>query len=50
MPHDREQAEGLVQGRYAWVYVNRGLGLIQPAMRCLCRPEVALLRLRSTTD
>jgi hypothetical protein len=37
-------------GRYQvggmWLYVNRGVGLISPAMRFNCRPEVTLLRLR----
>ncbi len=27
-----------------WLYVNRGVGIIQPAVRFNCRPEVTLLR------
>jgi len=37
-------------GRYQvgdmWLYVNRGVGLISPAVRFNCRPEVTLLTLR----
>ncbi len=29
-----------------WLYVNRGVGLIRPAVRLNCRPEVTLLTLR----
>ena len=29
-----------------WLYVNRGVGLIRPAVRFNCRPEVTLLTLR----
>ena len=38
-------AHGLVQGPSTLVYVNRGIGLIPPAVRFNCRPEVTLLRL-----
>jgi predicted MPP superfamily phosphohydrolase len=41
-------AAGLVRGPKTQVYVNRGIGLIAPAVRFNCRPEVTLLRLRST--
>jgi predicted MPP superfamily phosphohydrolase len=41
-------AIGLVRGPKTLVYVNRGLGLIAPPVRFNCRPEVTLLRLRST--
>jgi predicted MPP superfamily phosphohydrolase len=38
-------------GRYRlghmWLYVNRGVGLIRPAVRLNCRPEVTTLTLRS---
>jgi len=37
---------GLVRRPGALVYVNRGLGLISPPVRFLCRPEITLLRLR----
>nr|HID13744.1 metallophosphoesterase [Anaerolineae bacterium] len=37
-------------GRYQvggmWLYVNRGVGLVNPAVRFNCRPEVTLLTLR----
>lgn len=39
-------------GRYRvggmWLYVNRGVGMIMPAVRFNCRPEVTLLTLRVT--
>jgi predicted MPP superfamily phosphohydrolase len=38
-------------GRYRvgdmWLYVNRGVGTIRPAVRLNCRPEVTLLTLRA---
>jgi len=38
-------------GRYRvgdmWLYVNRGVGLVPPAVRFNCRPEVTLLTLRA---
>ena len=37
---------GLVRVGATQVYVNRGIGLITPAVRLNCRPEVTLLRLR----
>jgi predicted MPP superfamily phosphohydrolase len=40
-------AHGLVHGPSGLVYVNRGIGLIPPAVRFNCRPEVTLLRLVS---
>jgi predicted MPP superfamily phosphohydrolase len=43
----QEYAHGLVQGPSTLVYVNRGIGLIAPAMRFNCRPEMTLLTLRS---
>lgn len=42
----QKYASGLVHRPDALIYVNRGLGLIAPPVRFLCRPEVALLRLR----
>lgn len=39
-------ASGLVRGPSTLVYVNRGIGLIAPAVRFNCQPEVTLLRLR----
>ena len=44
----QKYASGLVHGPGTLVYVNRGLGLIAPPVRFLCRPEITLLRLRST--
>jgi predicted MPP superfamily phosphohydrolase len=31
-----------------WLYTNRGIGLIAPPVRFLCRPEITLLRLKAT--
>jgi 3-methyladenine DNA glycosylase AlkD len=44
----QKYTSGLVHGPGALVYVNRGLGLIAPPVRFLCRREITLLRLRST--
>jgi predicted MPP superfamily phosphohydrolase len=41
----QKYARGLVQGPSTLVYVNRGIGLISPAVRFNCRPEVTLLSL-----
>lgn len=30
-----------------WLYTNRGIGLIAPPVRFLCRPEITLLRLQA---
>jgi hypothetical protein len=38
-------AAGLVDGPHTRVYVNRGIGLISPAVRFNCRPEITVLRL-----
>jgi len=38
-------AGGLVECGGTPVYVNRGIGLISPPLRFLCRPEITLLRL-----
>jgi predicted MPP superfamily phosphohydrolase len=43
----QKYTRGLVEGPSTLVYVNRGIGLISPAVRFNCRPEVTLLRLRS---
>ena len=42
----QKYAAGLVRVGGTQVYVNRGIGLITPAVRFNCRPEVTLLRLR----
>jgi len=39
-------AAGLVDGPHTRVYVNRGIGLISPAVRFNCRPEITVLHLR----
>jgi predicted MPP superfamily phosphohydrolase len=36
---------GLQKAQAMWVYTSRGLGLIEPAVRFNCRPEVTLLTL-----
>ncbi|MEA3459468.1 MAG: metallophosphoesterase [Chloroflexota bacterium] len=41
----RENASGLRREGNAWLYVNRGIGVIFPPVRFLCRPEITLLRL-----
>jgi predicted MPP superfamily phosphohydrolase len=44
-------AEKYHNGQYRvsqmWLYVNRGVGMIAPAVRLNCRPEVTLLTLRT---
>ncbi|MBE9508036.1 MAG: metallophosphoesterase [Chloroflexi bacterium] len=42
----RKYYAGLYDVDGMWLYVNRGVGLIAPAVRFNCRPEVALLTLR----
>lgn len=37
---------GLYRVGGMWLYVNRGVGLVSPAVRFNCRPEVTLLTLR----
>ncbi len=41
----QKYVSGLVQGPSTRVYVSRGIGLISPPVRFLCRPEIALVRL-----
>jgi len=43
--YGQRYAGGLVECRGTPIYVNRGIGLISPPLRFLCRPEIALLRL-----
>ena len=43
----RKYPAGLYRVGEMWLYVNRGVGLIAPAVRFNCRPEVTLLRLTS---
>jgi predicted MPP superfamily phosphohydrolase len=42
----RKYPTGLYRVGKMWLYVNRGVGLIGPAVRFNCRPEVTVLRLR----
>ena len=42
----RKYPAGLYRVGGMWLYVNRGVGLIGPAVRFNCRPEVTVLRLR----
>ncbi|HEY68269.1 MAG TPA: metallophosphoesterase [Thermoflexia bacterium] len=42
----RKYPAGLYRVGEMWLYVNRGVGLVRPAVRFNCRPEVTLLRLR----
>lgn len=41
---------GLYRVSRMWLYVNRGVGLVRPAVRFNCRPEVTLLKLQATDD
>jgi predicted MPP superfamily phosphohydrolase len=42
----RKYPAGLYRVGEMWLYVNRGVGLVNPAVRFNCRPEVTILRLR----
>jgi len=46
--YGHKYAQGLVRSDRTPVYVNRGIGLIPPPVRFLCRPEVTLIRLLRT--
>lgn len=46
----QKYAYGLVQSPASPVYINRGIGLINPAVRFNCRPEITLLRLLKRVD
>jgi hypothetical protein len=43
----RKYPYGLRRVADMWLYTNRGVGLIQPALRLNCRPEVTLIQLAS---
>lgn len=43
--HGRKYPSGLRRVGDMWLFTNRGVGLIQPAVRLNCRPEVALIQL-----
>lgn len=45
--HGRKYPYGLRRVGDMWLYINRGVGLIQPAVRFGCRPEVTLIQLVS---
>lgn len=47
--YGQKYCSGLVQGPVAPVFVTRGVGVIAPPVRFGCRPEVALITLRSST-
>jgi predicted MPP superfamily phosphohydrolase len=44
----RNYPMGLKRAGDAWVYTNRGLGVIDPPLRFNCRPEITLLTLRKS--
>ena len=46
--YGQKYAQGLVWSDRTPVYVNRGIGLIPPPVRFLCRPEVTLIHLLRT--
>jgi predicted MPP superfamily phosphohydrolase len=43
----RKYPYGLRQVGEMWLYTNRGIGLVAPPVRSLCRPEITLLRLQA---
>lgn len=43
----RKYPYGLRRVGEMWLYMNRGVGLIAPPVRFLCRPEITLLRLQA---
>jgi predicted MPP superfamily phosphohydrolase len=43
----RKYPYGLRRVGEMWLYTNRGVGLIAPPVRFLCRPEITLLRLQA---
>jgi len=45
--YGQRYAHGLYPHADAWMYVNRGVGMIYPPVRLNCPPEIALLRLES---
>jgi len=45
--HGQKYASGLAECQGVPIYVNRGIGLISPPLRFLCRPEVTLILLRT---
>lgn len=44
--HGPKYASGLFDCRGAHLFVSRGVGIVEPLVRFLCPPEVAVLRLR----
>lgn len=42
----QKYAAGLVTGPRALTYINKGIGLIPPALRFNCRPEITMFHLR----
>ncbi|HDQ71289.1 MAG TPA: metallophosphoesterase, partial [Chloroflexi bacterium] len=45
----RKYVAGRYQVGHTWLYVNRGIGVVRPAVRFNCRPEVTHLTLRRAT-
>lgn len=45
-PCHRKYARGLVKTDVSQIYISRGLGVIAPAVRINCRPELPLITLR----
>ena len=45
--HGRKYPSGLYQTRGMYHYTNRGIGMIDPAIRFNCRPEITIFNLRS---
>jgi predicted MPP superfamily phosphohydrolase len=43
----RKYPSGLYKVREMWQYTNRGVGMIEPAIRFNCRPEITLLTLKA---
>lgn len=43
----RKYPSGLYKVREMWQYTNRGVGMIEPAIRLNCRPEITLITLKS---
>ncbi len=46
--YGQKYVNGLYRVHDAWLYVNRGLGVIGPPVRFNCRPEITLITLAST--
>jgi predicted MPP superfamily phosphohydrolase len=48
LPHlGQKYYSGLYKVREMWQYTNRGVGMIEPAVRINCRPEITIFTLKS---